>query len=356
MSKHNRDATKSLKGYIHQINETVLYLTNIKIKEIKFEGLEDIDLFYNDNNTILIQYKYHSKNKKSNNEGFGKNSGLYKVYKSFICNNDKYTNIKNIIYYIYCEDELIGTPQFKYAHEEFINFFENNKLKQFIKYIKEDIKDNTEIILLNLDNYNNNFIKLIQIKISENYKINFDDFYVKIINLNLFEIKNKNAPYINEYLYQLIYRYLIEHIFNNNEKNIIIKSFIENINNEINKNITVKNIFDDLIVIYKYEKNTNLINDHINLLFSNDLLIDKCNIEQLFELFNLLENDTRFLKNKIIQKFTIKIISIIDINNINYIKIFNSIIKHIKSMQNHKCKYKHFKNLLEGKKFNKKID
>ena len=48
MNHNNRDATKSMKGYYHQLHETILYLINENINEIKLEGLEDIDLLYND--------------------------------------------------------------------------------------------------------------------------------------------------------------------------------------------------------------------------------------------------------------------------------------------------------------------
>ena len=46
---------------------------------------------------FLIQIKYHNKT-KSNNDHFGKDSGFFKVYKSFILNNYKYNNVNKIIY------------------------------------------------------------------------------------------------------------------------------------------------------------------------------------------------------------------------------------------------------------------
>lgn len=124
MNHTNCDATKSMKGYYHQFHETILYLINENINEIKLEGLEDIDLLYNDG-SVLIQIKYHNKT-KSNNEHFGKDSGFFKVYKSFILNNDKYNNINEIIYYCFCEDELKGCSQFKLPHDEFISFLKKN--------------------------------------------------------------------------------------------------------------------------------------------------------------------------------------------------------------------------------------
>ena len=59
---NNRDATKSLKGYIYQLHKFILYLLESDIKEIK---LEDIDYITTNNNKILIQLKYY--NSKDNN-------------------------------------------------------------------------------------------------------------------------------------------------------------------------------------------------------------------------------------------------------------------------------------------------
>ncbi len=45
MDNNPRDATKSCKGYIHQIHQTIIKLLEQNIKEIKLEGFEDIDIY-----------------------------------------------------------------------------------------------------------------------------------------------------------------------------------------------------------------------------------------------------------------------------------------------------------------------
>lgn len=60
MEKNNRDATNSIKGYYHQLHETIMLILDDKVTEIKLEGIEDIDLYYNDQK-VLVQVKYHKK-------------------------------------------------------------------------------------------------------------------------------------------------------------------------------------------------------------------------------------------------------------------------------------------------------
>jgi hypothetical protein len=106
INTHNfdpRNATDSMKGYIHQLHESIICLLKEGVNNVKLEGLEDIDYIWGDNKKVLIQVKYH-KDTISDNENLGCTSGFYKVYKSFILNYEKYNNVSSIIYSCFCEN------------------------------------------------------------------------------------------------------------------------------------------------------------------------------------------------------------------------------------------------------------
>ena len=100
----SRDATASMNGYNYQRLYALYLMTenydNNNMSIIKEEGDEDIDIILNNGNKELTQVKYHScKNEKtSEHETLKQNSGIFKVIKSNINNNDK---INKIIMYVY---------------------------------------------------------------------------------------------------------------------------------------------------------------------------------------------------------------------------------------------------------------
>jgi hypothetical protein len=347
-----RNATDSMKGYIHQLHESIICLFKEGVNNVKIEGLEDIDYIWGDNNKVLIQVKYH-KDTISDNENLGCTSGFYKVYRSFILNYEKYNNVSSIIYSCFCEGNFKGKKEFKLNRNDFIKYLRDNKIKSFMDYIKKD-KNKLNIKYKNIDKneeLNEKFLSLIEIKITENFKIDFNKIYNDIINSNLFEIINRDAFYIREFLFQKIYRYVIENLFNGNNE-IIKGHFINEINTQLKNEITLNNLLDDIIII---SNNTQYLN---NSLYVIDNVIN--NIHNNEELFNIIIKyqvcSNIELKNrskKILITFINNILNKIDINNQDYYKIFNNILKHIKCINNGNCKYYHFENLLENKKFNK---
>lgn len=353
---NNRDATKSLKGYIYQLHEFILYLLESDIKEIKLEGLEDIDYLTTNNNKILIQLKYHnSKNNNNSDENFGKESGFYKVYKSFILNYTKYENIKLIIYRCVCEDELNGTKELKYKKEEFQKFIKNKKLEQFKKYLEEDNKINIENIEIN--RISEEFIKLISSEVIENYKFDIKEFYNKILNNKKFNIQNQEAVYIKEYIFQKIYTYVMENLFENNNNKIIISNLIKYINEELNKNINIENIFQDFKILLL--KNNNIDESIINnIMINNKQIIEEISNNNLFNLliiFNKKE-EYKLYYNEYIKLFINKIINKIDNKDKKFDEILKKILIHINYIKENKCCYKHFENLLKNNNINKNID
>jgi hypothetical protein len=130
INTHNfdpRNATDSMKGYIHQLHESIICLLKEGVNNVKLEGLEDIDYIWGDNKKVLIQVKYH-KDTISDNENLGCTSGFYKVYKSFILNYEKYNNVSSIIYSCFCEGNFKGKKEFKLNRNDFIKYLRDNKI------------------------------------------------------------------------------------------------------------------------------------------------------------------------------------------------------------------------------------
>lgn len=255
---------------------------------------------------------------------------------------------------------------------EFIKYLKDTKMESFINYINDDYqkeknkltqsryKNKIEELKLelsiyqnninNIEELNKNFLSLIEIKITENFMIDFNKIYNDIIDSNLFEIKNREAFYIREFLFQKIYRYVIENVFNENNE-IIKEHFINEINKQLNNEITLNNLLDDIIIISNHNQYLN------NSLVVIDIIINGIqNNEELFNIIIKFQNCNNIeLKNrskKILIKFINNILNKIDINNLDYYIIFDKIINHIKHIKNENCRYYHFENLLDGKKYN----
>lgn len=202
-NENKRDATPSCKGYIDQLIRTINYIHEYNnLHEIKFEGLEDVDLFIN-NKIICIQVKYHSLNSKTK-ENLIVSGNFFKVFKSFIFNNQKYNNVEKIIYLIDSAEVLLGTKDFiqfidtkqfsQKTRELYLSEFEKyNNNQEHIYYKKfDDIRNNYNDLI-------DTFLLLINIEYHDYYKIDFNEYYNKMINSNKYNIPNINAPYINEY-------------------------------------------------------------------------------------------------------------------------------------------------------------
>jgi len=132
-----RNATDSMKGYIHQLHKSLICLLKDGVTTIKLEGLEDIDYTLRYDEKVLIQVKY-SKDTVGSAEYMGNTSGFYKVYKSFILNNKKYNNTISIIYSCFSEGSFKGHKKFKLTYDEFINYLRNEKMKTFKGFIDKD--------------------------------------------------------------------------------------------------------------------------------------------------------------------------------------------------------------------------
>ena len=148
------------------------------------------------------------------------------------------------------EIEKLKKPKYK-------NKIEQLKLKLNIKY--KNFDKNEEL--------NEKFLSLIEIKITENFKIDFNKIYNDIITSNLFEIKNKEAFYIREFLFQKIYRYVIENVLNGNNE-IIKEHFINKINTQLNNEITLNNLLDDIIIISNHNQYLNNSLDVIDIIIN----------------------------------------------------------------------------------------
>ena len=90
----------------------------------------------------------------------------------------------------------------------------NDDYKEEIEKLKKPkYKNKIEEINLRLNIYQNNinkikqlneeFLSLIEIKINENFQINFNNIYNEIIDSNLFEIR-KHSIYVNFYFKRFI--------------------------------------------------------------------------------------------------------------------------------------------------------
>lgn len=129
----NRDATASMNGYNYQRLYALYLMTenynNENINIIKEEGDEDIDIILNNGNKELTQVKYHScKNEKTSEyETLKQNSGIFKVIRSHIDNNNKINKINMYVY--------------------------NKHIDSYSKIIKsweDDVKDNNDEGIINL--------------------------------------------------------------------------------------------------------------------------------------------------------------------------------------------------------------
>lgn len=98
------------------------------------------------------------------------------------------------------------------------NKIDKLELKYKNKIEKLELKlENYQTNINKIEELNEKFLSLIEIKIMDKFKINFDYIYNNIIDLDLFKIENKDAFYIREFLFQKIYRYVIENFFNGNK-------------------------------------------------------------------------------------------------------------------------------------------
>jgi|SaaInlStandDraft_7_1057024.scaffolds.fasta_scaffold00346_14 hypothetical protein len=337
----NGDATFSLKGYTHQLYESIIYLLDNNIKEIKIEGIEDIDYLTDNNNKYIIQLKYHTLN-TTTRESIDTNSGLFKVYKRYMLNNCNYNNTKKIIYYIYDENNKTSMTQ-NFKKKLNINIFK----KTVLSYNKKK-KENIININNNFIKYTKQFIKLLEIKIINNYNFNYNIYYTKIKESNIFNLSLNNISDNMTYnLFHFIFKFITENLFNGNK--IIYKNeFINYINENIIKTFNLNDMINDLI---NMELNNNYTNEHMILLFNNtEDIIKKINDKSLFKLIQLLNNNQ--LRNKYMIIFTQKIIKEIDTTSDDFNNIYNSILLHCKYIITKKCKYTHFTNLLNNKKFN----
>lgn len=304
--EYNRDATNSFKGYEYQYYyfiKKILQEFN-EIELIEFEGLEDIDIIYKNNNKMktIIQVKYHSEN-TSTKEGTNKSSGLYKVIQSYLNNyNNTYNkeNIYEIIYFVTNESQLNST-------KIYTNLFDALEKQKIITHICKDININcTESNIIDITN---------KLKIINTNNFNIDNIINEIYDLiktNIFFNIGGDMKYKKEIIYAKINFELNKNIFNyTNKINIseLFNKIKESINNDYNINSLIIEILNS--------------NNNFDYLFHNNIL-SILNIDILIDIMK---------KNK-------------NINKINLLKCKKIIIQHIYEMLQNQIEDDNYKYLL----------
>ena len=316
--EYNRGALDKFKGYEFQY----YYLIKILLEEqtnidyILFdEGCEDIDIKYLDNKYTIIQVKYHESSNAY--EGYGKESGLTKVFNAYMnnYNNTKNKNdISQIIYFINYEKE-----------------FKNITIKELC----DTNTDNKYNILINKYNNNedNNDIKELSKKLLVEYAINKN---IYDIITNIFELLNTNTffnfgssyEYKKEILLCKITKNIIKVLCNKieNTNKIYIKQLFENIKIELNEGYKPDYLINEIIEGLNSENH--LISYQCNEMIKNNILT-KLNLNELYKILDNIDinnNNINNIKILILNNILSKTNNYINLNNYENIKF---IISHL---------------------------
>lgn len=300
---NNREADSSMNGYYYQrLCALYFFFRYMYIKYIKEEGIEDVDLYFDDSSKIVIQVKYISDSESLTEEG-----GLFKVIKE----NYLKTDIKEIIYYVYSTNNT-------FYNENLLSVFNNNEYYKIGKYFliicynkNQTIKENKIKINIKSINKIDTIFDLHKDKIKDNVDNNIYDFFsneLSCINyfskfklenglsydeLNLlidntietkyneFIISNNEEQKIlkQQIIKNCVLNYLTKTMFNKQERQIDCNDIYNEINNKIEIFSNSQNLLFELCKNMAQEINSNsnliniIINDFSNLnIISNEVI------------------------------------------------------------------------------------
>ena len=338
-TSNKRNATKSALGYDYQfcyfLYLTIKYYVNGDTTiTLKYEGNEDIDVYRNEILDELIQVKFHTSISAS--EGFGKDDGLFKVFKHFATNFHELEDVPTITY-------LVAIGESTTLSGPLSPFLEGNKTNEDL--YKHLIKQNC---FMEFKDYITSFCDKIQFKLISNETMStiIDRLSILIQENNYLNSKLNTGTMLqfkNEYFISLIHRYAREHILSETSLNIF--EMINSINEDISTEYTAIKLLDDTISLLNNENPSEMI-----LALQNKLIVSCKSIKDL-------EIEYRLLKLKIINNDILDSLkrSIHDHSIIIYCKLLNEIPDSITNKQRSKIA-RNIANLFNKTRFTMTMD